>query len=214
MKKSIQIFAAIALLILMSASCKKSPKPEPEDLNKHLYGKVYDETDGERLSNCKIGLYQHTADGSLNISYKKIAETYSDSNGNFEFYFTKIQSSNYAIQLEKRPTNFTMEVLPTAIQPQEERKKEISFDIKVKPLGYVKWHVVGDQGNYKCFLDIGGSGRDVYKGQDEILWEPSWANRNVNVSYAILNSNSIIIKDTSYDLLLPKHDTIFVEIHF
>ena len=81
------------------------------------------------------------------------------------------------------------------------------------PLGYVKWHVIGDLGNYRCYLGIGGGGQSVYNGENKIFWEAGWATEMITISYGIKN-NGLTIMDTSYKVFLPKHDTVFVNIHF
>jgi hypothetical protein len=203
------------LFFLINLNCRKHTAPEPEDLNKHLSGKVYDQTDGERLNNCRVGLYKNIDDGSINNGYKKLAETYTDGNGNYEFAFTKVATESYAIQLEQSLPGYTEEYFPTDIQPQEERKKEIIVDIKVKPLSYLKWHIVGDKGNASIFVNIGGQGQGFPKGADDFYCLSLQANDSVRIIYTIqpfLPDTIKLRKDLK--IWIPKNDTAYMETHF
>lgn len=215
MKKVTYLLATTVLvMILTSSNCRKSPKPEPEDLNKHLTGRVYDKVDGEPMKGFKVCLYQWDyPDGSSSQVYKKLQEVHTDNNGNYEMFFTREHNLGYATEMETKAPGYTYEIIPADLSDQDLLKKEIHRDHPVESRGYLKWHVIGDSTNVSCYLQIGGGGERVSHGSEETFWVSFSANVLSKQDYSIKRPDFTYF-DTSFTLFYPKHDTVYVTTHF
>ncbi len=218
MTNTLNYLMTVALIpIIISVGCKKPKSPQPEDLNKHLFGIVYDANDGKQIQNCRIALYQTVNDGGLNNSYLKLAETYTDKNGNYSFNFKRSSEVSYAIEVVESPEGSIFTFFPTDIVVEKIHEKEIAVNLKATYLyyyGYINWQVIGDRGNERCYVTIdGGLETKVLQSESLTLRDRVFHRNLVHIKCRIENKNSIV-KDTSYFEGALKRDTTFASIHF
>ncbi len=216
-KAKISICIVAGITLLFGTGCKKKSNPPPEDLNKHVFGKVYDESDGQPLPHCLVALYQSVNDGSINNAYLKIAETYSDSNGDYAFYFKSDVSLRYAVELLQSSKGSIFSYFPTDIMPEKMKSKEIVMDLKANYLwyyGYINWRVIGNKGSDKCIIKInGGAPTEVLHNQERILRDLIFHTNLIRVEYRVEHQSQMVI-DTSFFAGASKLDSTFIDINF
>lgn len=217
MKRTALLFyTALAIVISINLHCTKTTQPEPENMNKHLFGKVFDRYDNTIVPNCTVSLYEGRFDGG-NMRYTKFAEQTTGSYGKYDFRFTrKPDVLTYVFNLDRTPPGFVCDYVFTGLNDIPDaimKKSEIDFDIPTVSFGELKVRFIGDGTGNKVILgDGGGGGREYYHGCDTIAWWSNESGKPAKFSYAVFGQ-----KDTvNYEIndIMIKFGTVYKEVHF
>ena len=210
------VHLALAIVIGTNLNCKKPAKPEPENMNKHWFGRVIDRSDNTIVPYCTVSLYEVRFDGANN-RFSKIAEQTCGTDGKFDFRFVrKSDVVTYSFNIDKSPYGYSYSPVFTGLNlfpDQEVKKSEINMDLFTVSYGELKVRFIGDGTGNEVVLGYGGGTDYIFRhGCDTIAWWSNESGKPANFRYWVYGMN-----DTTSHLIndiMIKFGTVYKEVHF
>ncbi|MFP5470398.1 MAG: carboxypeptidase-like regulatory domain-containing protein [Bacteroidia bacterium] len=136
-KNILYISAASIFLAALFVSCKKN-----KDITIVLSGNVNDQNFGKKVNGASVSISSKKIEnGSYNTSYKPIATTTTDVNGNYTFTFTRETVIDYKLVVSKE-NYFTHEeiISPDDVSTENGNIANVSFI----PQSWIKVHIANE----------------------------------------------------------------------